>query len=147
MVPYSQSAVYGKVSDLSNLASIKEKLNDPLYEEKVKGQIPADKWEDVKARLDEMECTTDTLTLSAGPIGNIAISVDTREPEKCVKYVSTTSPVSFKLWIQVLPTSETSSKIKVTIDADLPFFMKPMLEKPLKEGVEKFADMLTMIPY
>lgn len=146
-MPYSQSAVYGKISDLSNLAAIKEKLCDPAYEEKMKGQIPADKWEEAKKHLEEMECTTDTLKVSAGPIGSIAIAVDTREPEKCVKYTSTNSPVGFKLWIQVLPTSDTTSKIKVTIDADLNFFMKQMLEKPLKEGVERFADMMAMIPY
>lgn len=146
-VPYSQSAVYGKVSDLSNLASIKEKLNDPAYEEKIKGQIPADKWEEAKKHIEQMECTTDTLKFNAGPIGSISIAIDTREPEKCVKYTSTNSPVGFKLWIQVLPTSSTSSKIRVTVDADLNFFMKQMIGKQLEQGVDKFADMLAMIPY
>ena len=82
-----------------------------------------------------------------GPIGTIAVKIAEREPEKCVKFESTNSPVSFKLWIQVLPTSEISSKIKVTIDADINFFMKQVLDKPLKQGVDKFADMLAMIPY
>ncbi len=146
-VPYSQDAVYGKISDLSNLAAIKDKLNDPAQEEKLKGQIPADKWEEAKKHLNDMECTPDTLKISAGPIGSIAVAIDTREPAKCVKYTSTNSPVGFKLWIQVLPTSDTSSKIKVTIDADLNFFMKQMIGKHLEQGVDKFADMLAMIPY
>ena len=55
--------------------------------------------------------------------------------------------MDFKLWVQVLPISETASKIKVTLDADLNFFMKQMLDKPLSQGVDKFADMLAMIPY
>lgn len=142
-VPYSQSAVYSKVSDLTHLAAIKERINDP----KVQEQIPADKLEEVKKSLEQMECTTDTLSTPVGPIGNISVKIIEREPEKCVKFSSTNSPVSFKLWIQILPTSETTSKIKVTIDADINFFMKQMLDKPLKQGVDKFADMLAMIPY
>ena len=94
-----------------------------------------------------MECIADTLIKPVGPIGNISVKIIERDPEKCVKFASTNAPVSFKLWIQILPTSDTTSKIKVTIDADINFFMKQVLDKPLKQGVDKFADMLAMIPY
>ena len=142
-VPYSQSAVYAKISDLSNLAVIKDRIDDP----NIQAQIPADKIDEVRNAVSQMEFTTDTLSGPVGPIGNIAVEIVEREPEKCVKFASTSSPVSFKLWIQVLPTSQISSKIKVTIDADLNFFMKQVLAKPLQQGVDKFADMLAMIPY
>ena len=142
-VPFSQSAVYAKISDLSNLAVIKERIDDP----NIQAQIPAEKIDEVRRAVSQMECTTDTLSGPVGPIGNIAVEIVEREPEKCVKFASTSSPVSFKLWIQVLPTSQISSKIKVTIDADLNFFMKQVLAKPLQQGVDKFADMLAMIPY
>ena len=142
-VPYSQSAVYAKISDLSNLAVIKERIDDP----NIQAQIPADKIDEVRNAVSQMEFTTDTLSGPIGPIGNVAVEIVEREPEKCVKFASTSSPVSFKLWIQVLPTSQISSKIKVTIDADLNFFMKQVLAKPLQQGVDKFADMLAMIPY
>ncbi|MBR1668891.1 MAG: SRPBCC family protein [Bacteroidaceae bacterium] len=142
-VPYSQSAVYAKVSDLTNLTVIKERFNDP----NVQAQIPADKIEEVRKGIEQMEFTTDTVSGPVGPIGNIAVKIVEREPEKCVKFASTNSPVSFKLWIQMLPTSDTTSKIKVTIDADLNFFMKQMLGSHLEKGVDKFADMLAMIPY
>lgn len=142
-VPYSQSAVYAKVSDLTNLAVIKERFNDPT----VQAQIPADKIEEVRKGIEQMEFTTNTVSGPVGPIGNIAVKIVEREPEKCVKFASTNSPVSFKLWIQMLPTSDTTSKIKVTIDADLNFFMKQMLGSHLEKGVDKFADMLAMIPY
>ena len=142
-VPYSQSAVYAKISDLSNLAVIKERIDDP----NIQAQIPADKIDEVRNAVSQMEFTTDTLSGPVGPIGNIAVEIVERDPEKCVKFASTSSPVSFKLWIQVLPTSQISSKIKVTIDADLNFFMKQVLAKPLQQGVDKFADMLAMIPY
>ena len=142
-VPYTQSAVYAKISDLTNLAVIKERFDDP----NVQAQMPADKVEEVRKAVSQMEFTTDTVTAPAGPIGTIAVEIVDREPEKCVKFASTSSPVSFKLWIQVLPISETASKMKVTIDADLNFFMKQMVGPHLEKGVDKFADMLAMIPY
>ena len=139
-VPFSQSAVYAKLSDLTNLAVIKERFD-------VQAKIPADKIEEVRNAVNQMEFTTDTVSAPAGPIGTIAVQIVDREPEKCVKFTSTNSPVSFKLWVQVLPTGDTSSKLKVTIDADLNFFMKQMVGSHLEKGVDKFADMLAMIPY
>lgn len=142
-VPFSQSAVYAKLSDLTNLAVIKERIDDP----NVQAKIPADKIEEVRNAVNQMEFTTDTVSAPAGPIGTIAVQIVDREPEKCVKFTSTNSPVSFKLWVQVLPTGDTSSKLKVTIDADLNFFMKQMVGSHLEKGVDNFADMLAMIPY
>lgn len=142
-VPFSQSAVYAKLSDLTNLAVIKERIDDP----NVQAKIPADKIEEVRNAVNQMEFTTDTVSAPAGPIGTIAVQIVDREPEKCVKFTSTNSPVSFKLWVQVQPTGDTSSKLKVTIDADLNFFMKQMVGSHLEKGVDKFADMLAMIPY
>ena len=142
-VPYSQSAVYAKLADLTNLAVIKERFDDP----NVQAKIPADKVEEVRNAVNQMEFTADTVSAPAGPIGTIAVQIVDREPEKCVKFTSTNSPVGFKLWVQVLPTSDTTSKIRVTIDADLNFFMKQMVGSHLEKGVDKFADMLAMIPY
>jgi carbon monoxide dehydrogenase subunit G len=143
-VPYSQSAVYAKISDLTNLAVIRDRFDDP----NVQAKLPADKVEEIRSAVNQMEFTADTVSAPAGPIGGtISVQIVDREPEKCVKFSSLKSPVSFKLWIQVLPTSETTSKIKVTIDADLNFFMKQMLNSHLEQGVDKFADMLAMVPY
>ena len=142
-VPFSQSAVYAKLSDLTNLAVIKERIDDP----NVQAKIPADKIEEVRNAVNQMEFTTDTVSAPAGPIGTIAVQIVDREPEKCVKFTSTNSPISFKLWVQMLPTGDTTSKLKVTIDADLNFFMKQVVGSHLEKGVDKFADMLAMIPY
>ena len=142
-VPFSQSAVYAKLADLTNLSVIKERFDDPAVQEK----IPADKINEVRSAVQQMEFTTDTVSVPAGPIGTVSLQIVDREPEKCVKFSSTNSPVGFKLWIQMLPTGETSSKMKVTIDTDLNFFMKQMVGPHLEKGVDKFADMLAMIPY
>ena len=142
-INYPVDSVYAKVSDLSNLSIIKERINDPL----IRSQIPADKLEQVCDTINKLEFTADSVSCDAGMVGKIAVQVVEREENKCVKYESISSPVNFKFWVQVLPTSDTTSKMKLTLDADLNFFMKQMLDKPLREGIEKMADMLAMIPF
>jgi hypothetical protein len=143
-ISYPVECVYGKVSDLNNLAIIKERINDPLIQQ----QIPADKLGQVKEAIDKLEFTADTVVCEAGGmVGTIGVEIVEREENKCVKYASTSSPVSFRLWVQVLPTGDATCKMKLTLEADLNFLMKQMLNKPLAEGIEKLADMLALIPY
>ena len=75
------------------------------------------------------------------------IPQDDREENKCVKFETEQSPLAFNLWIQVLPVSDTASKMKVTVQADIPFMLKGMVSGPLQDGVEKIADALSQIPF
>jgi hypothetical protein len=126
-IPFADELVFNKVSVLSNLEGIKDK-------------VPADKVQD-------LEFTDDSLTFSVSPIGKISLEVIERIPNSCVKYATTTSPIPFTLWVQILPVTENDCKIKVTIDAELNPFIKGMVKKPLMEGLEKMATMLSMIQY
>jgi len=126
-VPYAQEAVYRNLSDLSNL-------------EKVRDRVPEDKVQD-------FTFDKDTVSVSVPPVGKISIRICDREEPKCVKFESVDSPMPFHLWIQVLPVTEDSSKMKVTVDADIPFMLKGMVAGPLQDGVEKIADALAQIPY
>ncbi len=142
-INYPVDTVYAKVSDLNNLAVFKEKINDPMVQQ----QIPEDKLDQIRSAIEKMEITSDRISCDAGMVGNIAVQVVDREENKCVKFESLSAPVGFKFWIQVLPTSDTTSKMKLTFDADLNFFMKQMFDKTIREGIEKMADMMAMIPY
>jgi carbon monoxide dehydrogenase subunit G len=55
--------------------------------------------------------------------------------------------MAMTLWIQIVSTGEESCKIRLTLEADVNPFIAKMVEKPLKEGLEKIADALTIIPY
>lgn len=126
-IPFSQERVYAKLSDLSNLESMKDR-------------IPQDKVKDISF-------DADTLTFSVDPVGKITLQVIEREPFKCIKFETTQSPLPFNLWIQLVPDSEQGCKMKLTIRVDINPFMKAMVQKPLQEGIEKMADMLAMIQY
>ena len=126
-VPYPQQAVYNNISDLRNL-------------EKVRDRVPADKVKDFS--FDQ-----DTLSITVAPVGELTLRICDREEPKCVKFETVQSPVPFNVWVQVLPVDENSSKMKVTVKAELNPFIKSMVEKPLQEGVEKIADALALVPY
>ena len=126
-VPYPQEAVYRNISDLRTL-------------EKVRDRVPEDKLQDFS--FDE-----DTVSVNVSPVGQITLHIIEREEPKCVKFETTQSPMPFNLWIQVLPVTAETSKMKVTVKADIPFMLKGMVSGPLQDGVEKIADALAMIPY
>lgn len=126
-IPYPQQSVYEKLSDLNNL-------------EKVKDRMPEDK-------ASELEFTQDTISVSVPPVGKISLQVIEREAPKTIKFQTLQSPMSFNLWIQLLPVTDASSKMKLTIQADINPFIKAMISNQLQEGIEKIADMLAMINY
>ncbi|WP_036908099.1 polyketide cyclase [Xylanibacter ruminicola] len=127
LVPYSQQAVYNNISDLTNL----EKVRDRVPEDKVQG----------------FSFDTDTVSINVAPVGELKLRICDREEPKCVKFETVQSPVPFNVWVQVLPVDENSSKMKVTVKAELNPFIKSMVEKPLQEGVEKIAEALAMVHY
>lgn len=131
-VPYSQERVYNKLSDLSNLESVRDRMD--LLKDKLDG------------KLEDMTFDRDSLTLKVQGI-SLTLRIIEREPMKCIKFEGDKSPLPLNLWIQILPVTEEEAKMKVTIRAEVNMFMKAMVSKPLQEGVEKLADMLSVIPY
>lgn len=126
-IPYPQEAVYRNLSNLRNL-------------EKVRDRVPEDKVKDFT--FDE-----DTVSLNVAPVGELKLRICEREEPKCVKFETVQSPVPFHVWIQVLPVTDGTSKMKVTVKAELNPFIKGMVSGPLQDGVEKIADALAQIKY
>ena len=126
-IPYPVENVYRNISDLSNL-------------ERVRDRIPQDK-------LQDFQFDSDSVQVSVSPVGTIKLRICEREENKCVKFETEQSPMPFNLWIQVLPVDSNSSKMKVTVKADIPFMLKGMVSGPLQDGVEKIADALSQIPF
>ena len=126
-IPHPQQRVYDMLSDLSHLES-------------VRSRIPEDK-------IKDFTFDSDSLSVDVAPVGKIRLRIVNREEPKCIKFETEQSPVPFNFWIQILPVSETSCKMKLTIKAELNPFIKGMVKKPLEEGLEKIADTLQIINY
>ena len=127
VIPYSQERVYAKLSDLSNLESVKDRL-------------PEDKVQD-------LSFDSDILSFNVSPVGQITLQIVERDPCKCIKLATSNSPLPFNMWIQLVETAEEECKIKLTIGMDINPFMKAMVQKPLQDGLEKMVEMLSMIQY
>lgn len=146
-VPYSQEIVYAKLSDLTNLAALKDKMNNPDAAAMAGQQVSEEQMSQAREMLEKMEATTDTLSVQLPMVGNLVIRIIEREEPKLVKFASEKSPIPITLWIQLLPTSADSCKMRVTLETELNFMFKAMIGGKLKDGVDKFADMLASIPY
>lgn len=126
-IPFPQARVYAKLEDLNNLESLKDRL-------------PQDK-------VKEFTYSRDEATVNVPPMGNVTIRVVEREEPKCIKLEAAGSPIPVNLWIQIIPNGDEASKMRVVVKAEVNFMLRSMIEKPLKEGIEKIAEALSMIAY
>lgn len=126
-IPYSDADVYAVLSDLNNLELAKDK-------------IPQDKVKD-------FSFDTDSCTVSVDPVGKIKFVIIEREPNKTIKFQAEQLPFGVNMWIQLVSTGETETKLKMTIKAELNAFVAPMVSKPLQAGIDKVADLLAKLPY
>ena len=108
VIPYSQERVYAKLSDLSNLESVKDRL-------------PEDK-------IQDLSFDSDTLSFSVSPIGQLTLQIVEREPCKCIKLATTNSPLPFNMWIQLVSTAEEECKLKAMVQKPLQDGLKKMVE-------------------
>ncbi len=128
-IPYNQEDVYKILSDLSNLERIKDKI--PQHDNKV----------------EDFTFDTDSCSFSVNPVGNIKFSIIEREPCNTIKFTADKSPVDVSVWIQLKPFNESETKMRLTVKAELNPFLKPMISKPLQEGIDRIADILANISY
>lgn len=123
----SQEAVFYKLSDLSQLQPVFENLKD----ERIKN---------VRIDSDSVYCDVDMF-------GEIGMRIVEREPSKTIKFESDKSPLKFNLWIQLVSVNEDDTRLKITLKAEIPFFMKAMLDDNIHKGLDLIATAITGINY
>lgn len=126
-IPYSQERVFGKLEDLNNLESIKDR-------------VPQDK-------VKELTYDRDQVTVDVPPVGKITLRIIEREAPKCIKFETVGAPMPANFWVQIIPDGEQASKMRVVAKAEINFMLRAMIEKPLKDGLEKIAEALSLIAY
>ena len=122
-----RSAVYAKLSDLSNLNALAEMLPEG------------------KVNLTAVD--SDSCTLSINPVGQIALRIAERKPDNLIRFEADRSPIPLDAHIQLDEATPGNTKLTVMLKAELNMFVKPMLDKPLREGVDKLAMLLSSLKY
>lgn len=126
-IPHGVADIYSVLSDLNNLEMVKDK-------------IPADK-------VKNFSFDKDSCTVNVSPVGDVTFQIVDRVENDTIKFQGMQLPMEIYMWIQLKESAAKETKLKLTIKADLNVFIKPMVSKPLTEGIEKIAEMLAMFPY
>lgn len=126
-IPYSDKIVFDVLSDLSKLEQMKDKL-------------PTDK-------ITDFTCDQDSCSFSVAPVGQVTFVVEDREPNKTIKFKSEQLPFEVNVWVQLVSKADNDTRMKITLRADLNPFIKPMVSKPMKEGVDKIAEVIASLPF
>ena len=145
-----RQTVYEKLSDLSQLSSIRERAADPMFRDKVLAmagdKIKPDQADKVIEVLQKLEMTPDTLTFEAGPLGNITLRIIEREEPKCIKFNLEGAPIQANLWIQLLE-RDTETLLKCTLGTELNFLLRQMVGNKIQDAANQLATTLAAIPY
>ena len=95
--------------------------------------------------LKDVEFDEDSCRFTVEGIGRIGFRIIEREPFKTIKLEAENSPVAVNGWIQLVQVSETDTRMKLTLKADIPTMIKVMVDSKLKKGINTIAD--TLVQY
>ena len=116
-----------------------EKLCDLRNVEKY---VPKDASILEQAKLEDIEFGQDYISFKASMVGKVTLRIIDRESPKMVKFGVEGVPVAANLWVQLVGVAEADTRMKLTVKADIPLMLRPMVGNKLKDGVEKLADLL-----
>ncbi len=119
---------------LSNLSYLKEAI------EKAKEQDA----EKVESYLKDVTFDNDSIRAKSHGVGEIGFRIIEREPYKTIKFETENSPINANLWIQFVEKSETDTKMRITMHAEIPKMIQMMVDGKISKGVNKIADAITM---
>jgi len=124
-----QEAAYERLCDLRNIEKFLPK-NDMLKDQ---------------MKIEDVEFGQDYISFKAQMAGQLTMRIIDRESPKMIKFGLEGSPVPVNLWIQLVGVSENDTRMKLTVKADIPLMLKPMIGNKLGEGVERLADVMKII--
>lgn len=127
--------VFEKLSNLDNLK--------PLLESIPRDKIPEDKME----MFDNLKVTSDSITIPAGPVGQITLRVTDRLPYSLIRLEGEGAPVPLSMQLEIEGRGENECEVTVAIHLDIPIMLKPMVAGPLKKIVDQFSQVLGAIPF
>lgn len=121
----SDEEVFLKLSDLSNINMIAED-------------------ETLTGKIKDLQYDTDSCSFALEGFGRVGVRIVEREPNKTIKLEVENLPVPINVWIQLKPSADAETRMKLTLKAELPAMIKMMLNSKLKDGVNAIADFLTL---
>ncbi len=98
--------------------------------------LPPDKIKNWQS--DDSSCS-----FTVDPIGNTGVRIVEKEPCNLIKLTNLEeSNLDFNFWVQLKMISETDTRIKLTLEANLNPMLQTMAKKPLQDFLDKLVDQL-----
>lgn len=129
-------------------ATIYSKLTNPSL---IKNQIDAHADQidgEARQHLDTVHFSEDSIAIQS-PMGEVKLSLDQEnsiEGERVV-YTASSSPVPINMVINLEPQDDETTMSTAELQLELPFFLRKMVEGQLKEGANRFGELLARIPF
>lgn len=122
--------VYDKLSNPGSFSGMAEKAQEEL-----------------KAQVKDIHFSNDTITLNVNPVGAVELKITERQAPNLIRLETAQSPLPFALTVNLQPASAVTTTVEAEVKMDLNPIVKQMVAKPLQAGLDKFAELLTHIPY
>jgi len=136
-INHNEQVVFNYLSNFENLSAY---LNSGLIE-KITEKVP-------QIKITDFSSDRDSCKFNITGFGMAEIRIVNREPFKTIKVESSGGlPISFTFWIQLMPIDSFSTKMRLTLHAELSMMIKMMAGSKLGEGIDKLADTLASLPY
>ena len=92
-------------------------------------------------QVKEFSATEDSCSFTIENIANVILTILEKTPCTYIRYKAENDkniPVSLEL--NYTAVSENETDVQVNLDVDIPFFLKPVIEKPLQRFVEELSE-------
>jgi carbon monoxide dehydrogenase subunit G len=116
------SQLYAFISDFRNIAAM----------------IPAE-------YRDKVSCTQHAITMEVMKGMNFTLSIVEEEPYKLIK-LGAEGTRDFSIWIQLKQVAPYDTRIRITLEAEIPMVAKMFAKNKLQVFVDSFAEALSQIP-
>lgn len=136
-INHNEQVVYNYLSNFENLSGY---LNSGLIE-KITEKVP-------QIKITDFSSDRDSCKFNITGLGLAEIRVVNREPFKTIKVESSGGlPISLTFWIQLIAVDNFSTKLRLTLHAEMSMMIKMLAGNKLGEGIDKLADTLASLPY
>ncbi len=137
LVNHNEQVVFNYLSNFEHLAAY---LNSGLIE-KITEKVP-------QIKITDFVSDRDSCKFNITGIGLAEIKIVKREPFSTIKVESSGSlPISILFWIQLLPVDNFTTKMRLTLHAEMSMMIKMLAGNKLEEGIDRLADTLASLPY
>jgi len=136
-INHNEQVIYNYLSNFENLSGY---LNSGLIE-KITEKVP-------QIKITDFSSDHDSCKFNITGLGLAEIRITNREPFKTIKVESSGGlPISITFWIQLMAVDNFSTKMRLTLHAEMSMMIKMLAGGKLDEGIDRLADTLASLPY